>query len=129
MKTKTSTPNKATIKPQTRGECETSLRPCPFVGCKFNLYLEIDPETGEITLNFPDIEPDEMKSSCALDIADQGGVPPERVGNLLNETRDKVQRIETIALRKLKPCLVMDSQGELELVPLIQNNSKKKKRR
>src|SRR5262245_58822719 len=58
-------------RPRTRGECENVERPCPYVGCRYNLYLDVDPRSGSIKLNFPDLEPDELVESCALDLADQ----------------------------------------------------------
>src|SRR5690242_4638453 len=44
------------LKPKTRAECVNGPRPCLFVSCKYNLYLDVNPETGSIKLNFPDKE-------------------------------------------------------------------------
>lgn len=62
-------------RPRTRGDCSSVPRPCPFVSCKWNLYLDVSRFCGNIKLNFPDIEPDEVAPgcSCALDVADGGG--------------------------------------------------------
>ena len=35
-------------RPKTRGECENGQRPCPFVSCKWHLYLNVDPLRGSI---------------------------------------------------------------------------------
>src|SRR5215831_5555094 len=40
-------------RPKTRAECVNGPRPCQFVSCKHNLYLDVNPETGSIKLNFP----------------------------------------------------------------------------
>ena len=43
-------------RPRTRADCVNGPRPCLFVSCKHNLYLDVNPETGSIKLNFPDKE-------------------------------------------------------------------------
>src|SRR5262249_28750008 len=43
-------------RPRTRAECAEGQRPCPWVSCKHHLYLDVNPETGSIKLNFPDLE-------------------------------------------------------------------------
>jgi hypothetical protein len=48
------------LRPRDRGQCATGARPCPWVSCKFHLYLDVNPETGSIKLNFPDLEVWEM---------------------------------------------------------------------
>lgn len=88
-------------RPVTRGDCERFSRPCPFVACKFNLYLTVSPDTGSIKFNFPDIEPDEMGESCVLDVADSGGETLERVGEHMNIVRERVRQIENDALSRL----------------------------
>lgn len=46
------------VLPATRGEC-LSFRagnPCPFVSCRHHLYLDVNPESGAIKVNFPGLE-------------------------------------------------------------------------
>lgn len=93
-------------RPKTRGEC-TELgrhgdRPCPWVGCKYHPYLDVNPETGTIKINFPDQEPWEINETCALDVADRGGVTLEEVGEILNLTRERVRQIEVRGTAKLR---------------------------
>jgi len=57
-------------RPKTRGDCVGGLRPCPFVSCEFNLYLDVNPENGAIKINFPLLEVWELSETCALDVAD-----------------------------------------------------------
>lgn len=90
------------VRPTTRGECANGVRPCPFVGCAFNLYLDVDPDTGSLKLNFPDREPWQMEESCALDVAGRGGATFETVGSLTNLTRERVRQIEMKALDELR---------------------------
>lgn len=90
-------------RPRTRADCErfAGAGPCPFVSCAHHLYLDVSPRTGSVKLNFPDLEPHELEVSCALDVAREGGVSMQRVGDLMNLSRTRVQQIEAAALAKL----------------------------
>jgi hypothetical protein len=88
-------------RPRTRGECPAD-RPCPFVSCKQNLYLDVNAVTGSIKLNFPDLEPSQMKESCTLDVADLGGITLEDVGEFMNLARERIRQIELLGLEKLR---------------------------
>ena len=90
------------LKPHTRGECLTRERRCIFVSCKYHLYLDVNPNTGTIKFNFPDLEPWEIPETCALDIADKGGTTLEEIGDLMNLTRERVRQLEAIVLDKIK---------------------------
>lgn len=81
-------------RPRVRGECIDGPRPCGFVACRHHLYLDINPENGSIKINFPHIEPHELIESCALDVADRGGVVLDDLGNLLNVTRERARQLE-----------------------------------
>ena len=89
-------------RPKSRAECVNGPRPCLFVACKHHLYLDVNPETGSIKVNFPDKEPWDLGETCALDVAERGGVTLEEVGELLNLTRERVRQVEVEGLRKLK---------------------------
>jgi hypothetical protein len=89
-------------RPQSRGECADMERPCPFVSCKYHLYIDVHPVRGSIKINFPDLEVWEMTDTCALDIADRGGITLEEVGEIMNLTRERVRQVETQGLAKLQ---------------------------
>lgn len=89
-------------RPAHRSECAEGVRPCPFVACKHHLYLDVNPVTGSIKINFPDIDVWEMKETCALDIADRGGITLEEVGAIMNLTRERIRQVEVTGLEKLQ---------------------------
>lgn len=95
-------PMEGVQRPRTRAECADGPRPCPFVSCKHHLYLDVNPETGSIKLNFPDVDVWEMKDTCSLDVADRGGTTLEDVGEILNLTRERIRQVEVRGLLKLK---------------------------
>jgi hypothetical protein len=89
-------------KPRTRAECAEGPRPCPFVSCKYHLFIDVSPRTGAIKLNFPDLEVWDMGESCSLDVADRGGTTLEDVGAIMNLTRERIRQVEVKALAKLE---------------------------
>ncbi len=98
-------------RPVVRGECVGAPRPCPYVGCRYHLYLDVHPRTGSIKYNFPHLEPHELPYSCALDVADLGGLTLENVGELTNLTRERIRQVETMARNKLRrkhPIMVIE---------------------
>lgn len=89
-------------RPTTRAECREEMRPCPWVACKHHLYLDINPETGSIKINFPELEPWDLQHTCALDVAERGGITLEEVGEIMNLTRERIRQVEVRGLLKLK---------------------------
>lgn len=100
----------AAERPKTRAECKDGPRPCPWVGCKHHLALDVNPVTGAIKLNFPngrdpgtdDVDFDAMVETCALDVADKGEHVLEDVGGALNLTRERVRQIEEAMLARME---------------------------
>jgi hypothetical protein len=90
------------LRPRTRAECANGPRPCMFISCKHHLYLDVNPATGSIKLNFPDKEIWELEETCALDVADRGGITLEEVGTIMNLTRERIRQVETRGLSKLR---------------------------
>ena len=96
-------------RPKTRGDCEFIPRPCPFVSCKYNLYLDVNPRTGKATINHPDIEPEDMgrECSCALDVADWAAATGDPtmggdIAQMLGIEQASVFNIIKHALKKMK---------------------------
>ena len=88
-------------RPETRATCTRGVRPCPWVGCRYNLYLDVNPDSGTIKYNFPDVEPWDLTESCSLDVAEESGCTLEEVAVIMNMTRERVRQIEEAALVKL----------------------------
>lgn len=88
-------------RPRTREDCRNVPRPCPWVGCKHHLYLEVT-STGGLKINFPDLEPWEIAETCSLDVAERGGITLEAIGGITNLTRERVRQIEVRGLLVLK---------------------------
>lgn len=95
-------------RPRTRGDCNAGgcneQRPCPWIACVYHLYLDVNPSTGSLKINFPDLEPWELPPdrSCALDVADRGGITLEESGEILNLTRERIWQVEVRGLIKIK---------------------------
>lgn len=89
-------------RPRTRSECGEGPRPCPFVSCKYHLYLDVKVETQSIKLNFPHLEVWEMDESCSLDVAEKGGLTLEEVGRIMNLTRERIRQVEAVGIEKLR---------------------------
>ncbi len=96
-------------RPRSRSECLEMDRPCLFVSCRFHLFLDVNPETGSLKENFPGKEPWELEETCALDVADRGGITLEEVGSIMNLTRERIRQVEVRGLEKLKD--VPESEG------------------
>lgn len=89
-------------RPRSRADCLDMPRPCPFVSCRHHLYLEVNEDTGSIKLNFPDMDLAELPETCALDVADRGGVTLEEIGEILNLTRERIRQVEAKGLERLR---------------------------
>jgi hypothetical protein len=89
-------------RPETRADCAQVPRPCPFVGCAHNLFLDVNEETGSIKFNYPRTDPDGVPGeSCALDVAEQGACTLEGVAAHMNLTRERARQIEEDVLASL----------------------------
>ncbi len=98
-------------RPRTRADCINTERPCLYVSCKYNLFLDVNPETGSVKLNFPDKEIWELEHTCALDVAEKGGITLEEVGDIMNLTRERIRQVETRGLQKLRAATDDEPKG------------------
>jgi hypothetical protein len=97
-------------RPRTFGQCQPG--PCPWVSCRYHLYLDVDQVTGALKLVFPHLEVWQLAETCALRAAARGGLSLEQVGRLTNRSQEGVSKIEEPALAKIRPWAVAELQGE-----------------
>jgi hypothetical protein len=99
-------------RPKTRADCLpggfNEHRPCPWYGCRHHLCLEVNPETGSLSVR----DMDDVPHTCVLDVAEIGSPPGsghgtpitlEEVGDILAVTRERARQLEVQALIRLKP--------------------------
>lgn len=89
-------------RPHTWGECQErglGARPCPYVGCYYHLYADVLP-TGSLKMLWSDADPLELPETCALAVAQRGGLTLDEVGLILNITRERVRQIQVDGLRR-----------------------------
>lgn len=89
--------------PVKRGECMQVVRPCPFVGCRYHLFLNVNRWGG---VNFPyGSDPAviaDMPTTCALDVAAGDPLTLKECGLLMNLNRERIRQLEEGALAKFK---------------------------
>lgn len=91
-----------------RGDCKGGERPCPWVSCKYHLYLDVNPDNGSIKLNYPHLGVDEIPETCSLDVADlvsekegKAELAHDEIGRILNLTHERARQIELKALYQI----------------------------
>lgn len=85
-------------RPLVRSDCQGGVRPCPWVGCRHHLFLEVDAAGA---LHVPvGTQPWQLEHSCALDLAREGGLSAQEVGDALRLSHTAVLQIERRALAK-----------------------------
>jgi len=92
-------------RPATRGDClqgPNAQRPCPWVSCVHHLAVGVSEKTGSLHLPFGDDHLEVMHETCALDVADRGGMTLVEIGVMMNITRERVRQIEVAALQKVR---------------------------
>jgi hypothetical protein len=99
--------------PATFGDCPTS-GPCVRVSCRHHNYLEVDEEKGTVKLNFPHLEPQDLKHPCSIRVAikaaarvkDRGPrgevMSHAEVSAKLGLTSERTRQLEAGALRRVK---------------------------
>lgn len=88
-------------RPRTRAGCPAS-RPCPFVGCRHHLALDVL-RSGALAWTYPGESLSELRETCSLDVAERGGLALEEVGELVGGlTRERIRQIEGVALARFR---------------------------
>ena len=93
------------LKPKIRSDCSNIPRPCPFVSCRHNIYLDVNIYSGNIKKIFNEFDsPNDMNfNNCVLDIVDKHGcMTLEDIGKIMNITRERVRQICDASIRKMR---------------------------
>jgi len=80
-------------RPKTRGDCRDGIRPCPWVSCRYHLFLDVAENGRALKLNFPHLDVTEMRDSCALDVSERGGLDWQGVAEMLNVSHERARQI------------------------------------
>lgn len=89
------------IAPQARSDCRGGPRPCPFVSCKYHLFLVIDPRKATVSHRVDASDIWEIPFTCALDIAEMGGAEFLRVSKVLNLSVEYTLTLHNAAVSKI----------------------------
>ena len=82
-------------RPTTRVDCENGMRPCPWVGCRYHLYLDVD-KRGRISFNHANslFSPDELDDPDLVNIILKKTATDEFSQNQDRIIFDSIQRIQ-----------------------------------
>lgn len=108
--------NDAHPMPRTVGECEAQglgreSGPCPFLRCGWNLAIDVNPDTGSVTLNapftidddgVPDLDLAAIPHTCAIAAVDGGPMTLQEIGLVLGLRKTGVEAAEKVILAKLR---------------------------
>ena len=100
-------------RPPNRSICENGVRPCPYVSCRYHLYLDVRGD-GVLRINFPEREPEELMASCALDMSEDGPRTLDQVAALMGMSKERARQIEATAFAKLRVALGSREYDDLD---------------
>lgn len=95
-------------RPRRRGECVEVTRPCPYVACRYNLFLDVvdhatpQQRSQRVLLHGQDPLKADPAASCALDVAERGPQSATDIATLLHVTTARVSQIIDRANRRLR---------------------------
>jgi hypothetical protein len=90
-------------RPRSRVQCADVERPCPYVGCRYNLWIVDITRRG--TIRHMDCDPWEMPPdmSCVLDVADRGELQSADVEAFFGVSKEWVRQLTNSAIRTITP--------------------------
>lgn len=102
-------------RPKKRWECKLGDRPCPWIGCRYNLVeIRVDVfGNAYLAGSAHQVEDEEIldrldefiesgESNCALDHVRKAPYTLDKIGGLLGTTREMIRQNEGQAIRKAK---------------------------
>jgi hypothetical protein len=87
-------------RPRTRAECP-DRRPCPFALCRMHLGVDVTDRGALIVVGGPG-EPWELEQTCALDLAERGGMSLQAVADVMHLSRERVRQLQEDAIAKIR---------------------------
>src|SRR5450432_1943513 len=81
------------LRPRRVGECPPTNIPCPWVGCRFHLFLEVDDLTHAVKSTHPGLDYDQIPETCSLRLAAGApeGMTLEAIGRYMNVTLESIR--------------------------------------
>jgi hypothetical protein len=80
------------MRPKTRADCVDGPRPCPWVSCRYHLWLNVESH-GRVRFNCGDM----TGPSCVLDEAAKGPKTLTEVGEIMGVSKQRAEQIERSA--------------------------------
>lgn len=104
--------------PRTWGDCQsqglgTAERPCAYLRCRWNLQIDINPQSGEMRLMTGGSE-----HTCTLRVAQHDGLQLDEIAAILHVSIERVRQLEAKALHKLRQLTTTDLSTESDSVDL-----------
>lgn len=90
-------------RPRRRADCAGVPRPCPFVACRYNMFLDVRTDGRLVRLrgNKGPLSVDPA-TSCALDIAERGPRQVTEIAELLGVTKARISQLVDHATLRLR---------------------------
>jgi hypothetical protein len=99
-------------RPTSRADCKDVPRPCPYVGCRYNLSLDIM-QNGAVRWrqdgNWEDLF--DGRDNCSLDVAARGPHTLQEIGEITGVCRERVRQEIDAAVQKLKELMPTRAVG------------------
>lgn len=115
-------------RPTWRSECKDGPRPCPWIACKHNKFIESIDSAGRIQRRIPGSNPEDIDptDSCALDQEEQeervarqkGGLTYQTIGNEFGVSRERIRQIEGKVLKKIRD----NPKAKRDLEPFLEHD-------
>lgn len=105
-------------RPLVRADCEAGPRPCPWLGCRYHLGVDVTP-AGGLHFTLPGGELEDLRETCALDVADRGAISLDELAAILGVTRARAVQVEQRALWRLRRRWALRLAGERPTTPAV----------
>ncbi len=94
-------------RPRTRGDCIGGPRPCRWTGCRHHLAVT----SSALGARVRSRDPEALRESCALDVADRGGASPPAIAELMGLSETSVFEALASGLAKVRAALLEEPEA------------------